>query len=269
MSDQLTQCPHCQTSFRVTAGQLKSAGGLVRCGSCLGLFSAAINFIRVKPDADDDNRDDDEEFGEPEEILFSDRTAPRHAQPEEYELYEEYEEAPDLLADLTTPHAAASADPDAEAPEPFTLVAEGDDPEAIESGRDDDFMDAADSEWLNSPSEEFKPRTILFDDDDDEIDDDDAIADSDDTAEDEAEFDDDYQDEADPMPSGREISLEHGGPVLGELTADEFDSPEISELELDELLQYSDALDDEADTGEYEDEEIEAAELADESAPYE
>lgn len=48
MPDQLTQCPHCQTSFRVTQTQLAAAKGMVRCGSCLGLFSASINFIRVK-----------------------------------------------------------------------------------------------------------------------------------------------------------------------------------------------------------------------------
>jgi predicted Zn finger-like uncharacterized protein len=44
----LTQCPHCQTSFRVSTIQLNAAKGLVRCGSCLGVFSAAANEIRIK-----------------------------------------------------------------------------------------------------------------------------------------------------------------------------------------------------------------------------
>ncbi len=44
----LTQCPHCLTSFRVTDSQLEAADGLVRCGACLGIFSAAANRITLK-----------------------------------------------------------------------------------------------------------------------------------------------------------------------------------------------------------------------------
>jgi predicted Zn finger-like uncharacterized protein len=51
MSSLLTQCPHCQTSFRVTAAQLEAAGGRVRCGSCLGIFSAPDNRITLKQPA--------------------------------------------------------------------------------------------------------------------------------------------------------------------------------------------------------------------------
>lgn len=36
----LTQCPHCETVFRVGAEQLNSAGGRVRCGQCAGVFDA-------------------------------------------------------------------------------------------------------------------------------------------------------------------------------------------------------------------------------------
>jgi predicted Zn finger-like uncharacterized protein len=295
MSDQLTQCPHCQTSFRVTAGQLTSAGGLVRCGSCLGLFSAAINFIRVKPDPDDaspededddlessddillgdldldslplmsepllvddldSSNEDDEESDEPEDILFSDRSVPHHAHPEAYELYEEYEEAPDLLVDLATPAVAASDD--AEANAPFVLVADNEQTLTIEPNDSDGFADDAEGEWLGAPSEEFKPHTILFD-DDEENDDaaDEATDDPEPATADEMEFADGYQDEADLVPRDREISLEHGGPTLGELTADEFDSPDISEIELDELL-LSDEVQDaagDADASEYDDDE--------------
>jgi predicted Zn finger-like uncharacterized protein len=49
MSSFLTQCPHCLTSFRVTDSQLEAADGLVRCGACLGIFSAAANRITLKP----------------------------------------------------------------------------------------------------------------------------------------------------------------------------------------------------------------------------
>jgi predicted Zn finger-like uncharacterized protein len=48
MASLLTQCPHCQTSFRVRTSQLAVAEGQVRCGSCLGVFSARDNEIRVK-----------------------------------------------------------------------------------------------------------------------------------------------------------------------------------------------------------------------------
>ena len=33
-----TQCPHCGTTSRVAADQLKLRGGIVRCGACQGVF---------------------------------------------------------------------------------------------------------------------------------------------------------------------------------------------------------------------------------------
>jgi len=36
----ITQCPECQTSFRVTEAQLRIAEGSVRCGACLHVFQA-------------------------------------------------------------------------------------------------------------------------------------------------------------------------------------------------------------------------------------
>lgn len=36
----LTQCPHCETVFRVNAEQLDIAAGRVRCGQCSGVFDA-------------------------------------------------------------------------------------------------------------------------------------------------------------------------------------------------------------------------------------
>jgi len=41
MSNFVTQCPHCQTSFRVSRAQLAAARGVVRCGACMELFNAA------------------------------------------------------------------------------------------------------------------------------------------------------------------------------------------------------------------------------------
>lgn len=41
----VTQCPHCQTSFRVTHHQLSVARGVVRCGNCLEVFNAAKQLL--------------------------------------------------------------------------------------------------------------------------------------------------------------------------------------------------------------------------------
>ena len=41
----VTQCPHCQTSFRVNHHQLSVARGVVRCGNCLQVFNAAKQLL--------------------------------------------------------------------------------------------------------------------------------------------------------------------------------------------------------------------------------
>lgn len=41
----VTQCPHCQTSFRVSHNQLSVARGVVRCGNCLQVFNAARQLL--------------------------------------------------------------------------------------------------------------------------------------------------------------------------------------------------------------------------------
>ena len=40
MADLITRCPKCDTAFRISEALLKSAKGLVRCGSCLSVFNA-------------------------------------------------------------------------------------------------------------------------------------------------------------------------------------------------------------------------------------
>ena len=45
----VTQCPHCQTSFRVSHAQLSVARGVVRCGSCLQVFNAAKQLLEQRP----------------------------------------------------------------------------------------------------------------------------------------------------------------------------------------------------------------------------
>ena len=45
MTSQVTQCPSCKTSFRVTEAQLSIANGAVRCGACLHIFNAADHWL--------------------------------------------------------------------------------------------------------------------------------------------------------------------------------------------------------------------------------
>jgi len=52
-----TQCPHCQTRFRVTDEQLSVAGGKVRCGSCMKVFHAVEQ--QVASAATDSHSDND------------------------------------------------------------------------------------------------------------------------------------------------------------------------------------------------------------------
>src|SRR5687767_14588927 len=82
MESILTQCPRCQTSFKVSDKQLAIAEGMVRCGSCLDVFSAPANRITIKqpvsavPPADsleDDHEDEDESL---EFRLDDDHSAP-------------------------------------------------------------------------------------------------------------------------------------------------------------------------------------------------
>lgn len=50
MSTQVTQCPNCHTSFRVTQAQLEIANGKVRCGSCLHIFQASDHWTSSAAD---------------------------------------------------------------------------------------------------------------------------------------------------------------------------------------------------------------------------
>lgn len=47
MSNMVTRCPKCATSFRITSAQLQSAKGAVRCGSCLHIFKAQDHLLSV------------------------------------------------------------------------------------------------------------------------------------------------------------------------------------------------------------------------------
>ncbi len=40
-----TQCPHCNTTFRVASDQLKLRGGIVRCGACQRIFDGSAHLV--------------------------------------------------------------------------------------------------------------------------------------------------------------------------------------------------------------------------------
>jgi len=44
-----TRCPHCETTFRLTAAQLKAHGGKVRCGKCEQIFQADQSLVEKPP----------------------------------------------------------------------------------------------------------------------------------------------------------------------------------------------------------------------------
>ena len=48
--DQITRCPFCATSFRLTLEQLNSASGTVRCGACLRIFQAENSLVQATPE---------------------------------------------------------------------------------------------------------------------------------------------------------------------------------------------------------------------------
>src|SRR5437868_15165115 len=49
LSSVLTQCPNCQTTFRVTSEILRVAHGQVRCGRCHTQFDALERLIEEAP----------------------------------------------------------------------------------------------------------------------------------------------------------------------------------------------------------------------------
>lgn len=49
MAENITRCPKCSTSFRISDAHLKTAKGAVRCGSCLTVFNAKENLIAPEP----------------------------------------------------------------------------------------------------------------------------------------------------------------------------------------------------------------------------
>ncbi len=63
----ITQCPNCQTSFRVTPEQVEVANGSVRCGSCMHIFQAINHKLNEESEEELDELDLNISFDDEEE----------------------------------------------------------------------------------------------------------------------------------------------------------------------------------------------------------
>lgn len=135
----ITQCPKCDTTFRITPAQLKVAKGAVRCGACLHVFRASDHFQEQKPaqESKQDDRTADMFAGEPE----TPKQTP--AQPT----------AP-------TPSPAKATEEPAVEPESSVLDEIGD-TELIED--EDDFLIDDDNGLINDDPEEDQDKNTLGD----------------------------------------------------------------------------------------------------------
>lgn len=72
MSQLVTRCPHCSTSFHVTEQQLRAARGAVRCGSCLQVFRADENIVFNEGDPQPASRKAIEDILDDDDFLIHD-----------------------------------------------------------------------------------------------------------------------------------------------------------------------------------------------------
>lgn len=171
MSNMVTRCPKCATSFRITGGQLKSAKGAVRCGSCLHIFQAQDYFVSsaapvaiekysalVTPDAGT------------LEAARPPRTPPVKSAPEAHATVQTANPDHDENLSLPTEEKHPQALSDTSTRHQPQLVAEAQRPVAISPSRkdvratsnDDDFLISDDMELLDysdqDTEESFVPR---------------------------------------------------------------------------------------------------------------
>ena len=100
----VTECPHCQTRFRVTESQLEIAGGKVRCGACLSVFQGVDHLVWDEDSGTTDDRSLDELLDElddfeadHEENLVTPQASP--ADEFELEFEDDSAESPSLPLD--------------------------------------------------------------------------------------------------------------------------------------------------------------------------
>ncbi|MBN8429242.1 DUF3426 domain-containing protein [Microbulbifer salipaludis] len=109
MSQLVTRCPHCSTSFHVSEQQLRAARGAVRCGSCLQVFRADENIVFNEDDpAPAETKKAIDDLLEDDDFLIHD----------DIELEGDDSDDADSLPKKTTPKADPAQNNSGEKPEP-------------------------------------------------------------------------------------------------------------------------------------------------------
>lgn len=124
-----THCPHCHTTFRIHAEQLRAAYGQVRCSQCQQVFNALENFAETKGDTESwpESRFIRKIDYEQDTAEFEQATLEAHA--EAATDAAEPSDAPDLLTELTDPYRGFHLPNEAPAEETgFTIDSEDETP---------------------------------------------------------------------------------------------------------------------------------------------
>ncbi|WP_323845645.1 DUF3426 domain-containing protein [Microbulbifer magnicolonia] len=166
MSQLVTRCPHCSTSFHVNEQQLRAARGAVRCGSCLQVFRADENIVFT--DSDPAAGKDLEALLEEDDFLIHD----------DIDLDDDEEPAPPTVAVTPRGDSGAERGDDGIEGEPLIGEAFGDSqwqdiaasPAADEDDEDDDsaavlkgdLADWDDDPWANEIPEPPQKREPTF-----------------------------------------------------------------------------------------------------------
>ena len=159
-----TQCPHCQTTFRVAHDQLKLRAGLVRCGACKEIFNGVEHLLRSDdvPAMPAAQSSDVTSHSPPREIAFPDDPPPIQASfavsdpsPESREgtLPSVFVDSPSSPEPIFLPESASEVDTS----EPI------DAPAHIDSDDASDHSNAMDSAFANpaidvEPAAEYDPE---------------------------------------------------------------------------------------------------------------
>ncbi|WP_047249314.1 DUF3426 domain-containing protein [Chromobacterium subtsugae] len=122
-----TQCPNCQTRFKVNDNQLAAANGLVRCGRCSHVFKAPDHFVVTQP--------------APEPAVAQPAPAPEPAA--ERDPIDDFElEVPDFDPQGNHPDIDIPADNPLIAPPPSAMPAAEPEPEAAPQAEMEEFQRA-------------------------------------------------------------------------------------------------------------------------------
>ncbi|MFJ2391035.1 DUF3426 domain-containing protein [Pseudomonas koreensis] len=164
----VTQCPHCQTSFRVSHAQLSVARGVVRCGSCLQVFNAAKQLLEqhagkeavtpVAPPLAEQAAQPPESIQPP---AIDEPPAPRAISQKQWSASELDLDSLDLdeeLARLEQREIQPTTEFGRQREE--SLSARRDSPEADETVWRDSLFSARDDERLPEPDDEVEPETL-------------------------------------------------------------------------------------------------------------